>query len=64
MPEMVHMRRFESSAGASGGGKKMKNYIVTVEIDDVITNRLVKAETAEEAERKVKEEEVGKYGQP
>lgn len=35
----------------------MKNYIVTVEVDDVITNRLVKAETAEEAERKVKEEE-------
>lgn len=35
----------------------MKNYIVTVEINDVITNRLVKAETAEEAERKVKEEE-------
>ena len=39
----------------------MKSYIVTVEINDVITNRLVKAE---EAERKVKEEEVGKYGQP
>lgn len=35
----------------------MKNYIVTVEIEKVITNRLVKAETAEEAERKVKEEE-------
>lgn len=35
----------------------MKNYIVTVEIDDVITNRLVKAKSAEEAERKVKEEE-------
>lgn len=35
----------------------MKNYLVDVEIDDVITNRLVKAETAEEAERKVKEEE-------
>lgn len=34
----------------------MKNYIVTVEVDDVITNRLVKAETAEEAERKAKEE--------
>lgn len=34
----------------------MKNYIVTVEIDDIITNRLVKAESAEEAERKVKEE--------
>lgn len=42
----------------------MKSYIVTVEINDVITNRLVKAENAEEAERKVKEEEVGKYGQP
>lgn len=42
----------------------MKNYIVTVEIDKVITNKLVKAETAEEVERKVKEEEVGKYGQP
>ena len=35
----------------------MKNYIVTVEIDDIITNRLVKAETAEETERKVREEE-------
>ena len=35
----------------------MKNYLVDVEIDDIITNRLVKAETAEEAERKVKEEE-------
>lgn len=35
----------------------MKNFIVKVEINDVITNRLVKAETAEEAERKVKEEE-------
>lgn len=35
----------------------MKNYIVTVEIDDIITNRLVKSETAEEAEQKVKEEE-------
>ena len=35
----------------------MKNYIVTVEIDDIITNRLVEAETAKEAERKVKEEE-------
>lgn len=35
----------------------MKKYLVTVEIDDIITNRLVKAETAEEAERKVKEEE-------
>lgn len=35
----------------------MKNYIVTVEIDKVITNKLVKAETAEEAERKVKEKE-------
>lgn len=35
----------------------MKSYIVTVEINDVITNRLVKAENAEEAERKVKEEE-------
>lgn len=35
----------------------MKNYIVTVEIDDIITNRLVKAKTAEEAEQKVKEEE-------
>lgn len=35
----------------------MKNYVVTVEINDIITNKLVKAETAEEAERKVKEEE-------
>lgn len=34
----------------------MKSYIVTVEINDVITNRLVKAETAEEAEKKVREE--------
>jgi hypothetical protein len=34
----------------------MKNYVVTVEIDKIITNKLVKAETAEEAERKVKEE--------
>lgn len=39
------------------GRMKMKNFIVTVEIDDIITNRLVKAENAEEAERKVKEEE-------
>ena len=35
----------------------MKNYIVTVEIDDIITNKLVKAKNAEEAEQKVKEEE-------
>ena len=35
----------------------MKNYIVTVEIDGIVTNKLVKAKTAEEAERKVKEEE-------
>lgn len=35
----------------------MKNYVVTVEIDKIITNKLVKAESAEEAERKVKEEE-------
>lgn len=35
----------------------MKNYVVTVEIDKIITNKLVKAETAEEAERKAKEEE-------
>lgn len=35
----------------------MKNYIVTVEIDKVITNKLVKAKSAEEAERKVKEGE-------
>lgn len=34
----------------------MKNYLVDVEIDDVITNRLIKAETAEETEQKVKEE--------
>lgn len=34
----------------------MKNFIVNVEIDGIITNKLVKAETAEEAERKVKEE--------
>lgn len=56
MPETVHMRRFESSTGALEGGKKMKNYLVTVEIDKVITNKLVKAETAEEAEKKVREE--------
>ncbi len=30
----------------------MKNYVVTVEIDKIITNKLVKAETAEEAELK------------
>lgn len=36
---------------------KMKNYVVTVEIDKIITNKLVKAESAEEAERKAKEEE-------
>lgn len=35
----------------------MKKYLVTVEIDDIITNRLVKAETAEEAELKAKEED-------
>ena len=35
----------------------MKNYLVTIKIGKVITNKLVKAETAEEAERKVKEEE-------
>ncbi len=34
----------------------MKNYLVDVEIDDVITNRLVTAETAKEAEKKVREE--------
>ena len=34
----------------------MKNYLVDVEIDDVITNRLIKAETAEEAKQKVNEE--------
>lgn len=34
----------------------MKKYLVTVEIDGVVTNRLVKAETAEEAEKKVREE--------
>lgn len=35
----------------------MKDFIVDVEINDIITNRLVKAETAEEAERKAKEED-------
>lgn len=35
----------------------MRDFIVDVEINDIITNRLVKAETAEEAERKAKEEE-------
>lgn len=34
----------------------MKKYLVTVEIEGVVTNRLVKAETAEEAEKKVREE--------
>lgn len=33
----------------------MKSYIVTVEINDVITNRLVKAENAEEAEKEALE---------
>lgn len=53
MPETVHlmMRRFKSSAGALEGGKKMKNYLVTIKIGKVITNKLVKAETAEEAEK-------------
>ena len=35
----------------------MKNYAVTVEIDKIITNKLVKAESAEEAELKAKEED-------
>ena len=35
----------------------MKDFIVDVEINDIITNRLVKAETAEEAELKAKEED-------
>jgi hypothetical protein len=30
----------------------MKNYLVTIKIGKVITNKLVKAETAEEAEKK------------
>lgn len=53
MPETVHrmMRRFESPTGALEGGKKMKNYLVTIKIGKVITNKLVKAETAEEAEK-------------
>ena len=53
MPGTVHltMRRFESSAGALEGGEKMKNYLVTIKIGKVITNKLVKAETAEEAEK-------------
>ena len=38
------------------GRMEMKNYIVTVEIEKVITNKLVKAENAEEAEKKVREE--------
>lgn len=29
----------------------MKNYLVTIKIGKVITNKLVKAETAEEAEK-------------
>lgn len=57
MPETVHlmMRRFESSAGALERGKKMKNYLVTIKIGKVITNKLVKAETAEEAEKEALE---------
>ncbi len=53
MPETVHlmMRRFESSAGALEGGGQMKNYLVTIKVGKVITNKLVKAETAEEAEK-------------
>ena len=53
MPETVHlmMRRFESSAGALEGGGQMKNYLVTIKVDGIVTNRLVKAETAEEAEK-------------
>lgn len=46
----------QSAAGITEG-EEMKSYIVTVEINDIITNKLVKAENAEEAERKVKEEE-------
>ena len=34
----------------------MKNHLVTIKIDKIITNKLVKAETAEEAEKKVREE--------
>lgn len=45
------MRRFESSAGALEGGGQMKNYLVTIKVGKVITNKLVKAETAEEAEK-------------
>lgn len=37
--------------------EEMKNCIVTVEIDKIITNKLVKAENAEETERKIKEEQ-------
>ena len=33
----------------------MKNYVVTVEIDKIITNKLVKAESAEEAEKEAHE---------
>ena len=57
MPETVHltMRRFESSAGALEGGGQMKNYLVTIKIGKVITNKLVKAETAEEAEKEALE---------
>lgn len=29
----------------------MKNYLVTIKVDGIVTNRLVKAETAEEAEK-------------
>ncbi len=33
----------------------MKNYLVTIKIGKVITNKLVKAETAEEAEKEALE---------
>lgn len=35
----------------------MKNYLVTIKIGKVITNKLVKAESAEKAELKAKEED-------
>lgn len=38
----------------------MKHYLVDVEIDDVITNRLVTAETAKEAEDAANSEEEEK----
>ena len=51
-------------AGIVKGEDVVKWYLVTVHVDGTITNKLIRANSPEEAERKVKEEEVGKYGQP